>query len=103
MFSDTWQRPGETHPTLFATDAEVAAMTPEERALHETQVSLERQKRQLELRRQAETEKLYIRTPAQAPATPRAPAPPTKPTRQEEATTGEALSSATPQKPFVAA
>ena len=29
-------------PTLFATDAEVAAMTPEERALHETQVSLER-------------------------------------------------------------
>ena len=28
------------HPTLFATDAEVAAMTPQERALHETQVSL---------------------------------------------------------------
>ena len=27
----------------FATDAEVAAMTPRERALHETQVSLERQ------------------------------------------------------------
>ena len=27
------------HPTIFATDAEVAAMTPREKALHETQVS----------------------------------------------------------------
>ena len=35
-------------------------MTPRERALHETQVSLERQKRQLELRYQAETEKLRM-------------------------------------------
>ena len=35
-------------------------MTPQERALHETQVSLERQKRQLELRYQAETEKLHM-------------------------------------------
>ena len=36
-------------------------MAPEERALHETQVSLECQKRQLELRHQAETaQKLYM-------------------------------------------
>ena len=61
----------------------MAAMTPEEKALHETQVSLERQKRQLELRRKAETETLYmaaeedlvnrfrssLRVPAPAPAT----------------------------------
>ena len=45
---------------MFATDAEVAAMSPQERALHETQVSLERQKRQLDLRYQAETEKLRM-------------------------------------------
>ena len=35
-------------------------MSPEDRALHEAQVSLERQKRQLDLRHQAETEKLYM-------------------------------------------
>ena len=35
-------------------------MTPQERALPETQVSLERQRRQLELRYQAETEKLHM-------------------------------------------
>ena len=28
------------HPTLFATDAEIAAMTPDQRALHDAEVSL---------------------------------------------------------------
>ena len=64
-------------------------MTPQERALRETQVSLERQKLQLELRYQAEAEKLRmaaeedlvnrfrssLRAPSRTPAKPRAPAP----------------------------
>ena len=44
------------HPTLFATDAEIAAMTPDQRALHDAEVSLQRQKRDMELRHEAETQ-----------------------------------------------
>ena len=48
------------HPTLFATDAEIAAMTPDQRALHDAEVSLQRQKREMELRHEAETQSLYM-------------------------------------------
>ena len=48
------------HPTIFATDAEIAAMTPDQRALHDAEVSLQRQKRDMELRHEAETQSLYM-------------------------------------------
>ena len=70
------------------------------------QVSLERQKRQLELRYQAETEKLRMAAEEDLvnrfrAAMPRAPAPaPARPTPREEATTGGSSSSVTAQEPF---
>ena len=45
------------HPTLFATDAEVAAMSPDSRLIHEQQLSLQRQKEQMELRHRAEADR----------------------------------------------
>ena len=100
------------HPTLFATDAEVAAMSPE--ALHETQVSLKCRKHPEAPARapppggdreavHGSGEDLVNRFRSSLrPATPRAPAPaPARPTYQEEATTGGATSSATPQEPFL--
>ena len=68
-------------------------MSPQSRAVHDTQISLERQKRQLDLR--------YEAAHARAPATPKAPAP-ARPTLREEAIAGGASSSATPQEPFLA-
>ena len=81
-------------------------MTPEQRALHDAEVSLQRQKREMELRHEAETQSLYmavedmvnrfrasIREPSRPPARP--------PTAREEATTGGSSSSATQQGPFL--
>ena len=95
------------HPTIFATDAEIAAMTPDQRALHDAEVSLQRQKRDMELRHEAETQNLYMsveedmvnRFRASIRESSRPPARP--PTAREEATTGGSASSATQQEPFL--
>ena len=95
------------HPTIFATDAEIAAMTPDQRALHDAEVSLQRQKRDMELRHEAETQSLYMsveedmvnRFRASIRESSRPPARP--PTAREEATTGGSSSSATQQEPFL--
>ena len=95
------------HPTIFATDEEIAAMTPDQRALHDAEVSLQRQKREMELRHEAETQSLYMsveeemvnRFRASIRESSRPPARPA--TAREEATTGGSSSSATQQEPFV--
>ena len=52
-------RRGRTpHPTIFATDAEVDAMTPRKRHLHDAQVSLHRQQQLLDDRYQRDSERL---------------------------------------------
>ena len=87
------------HPTRIATDAEIAAMTPDQRALHDAEVSLQRQKHDMELRHEAETQSLYmsveedmvnrfralIRESSRPPAR--------SPTAREEATTAPRLHS----------
>ena len=90
------------HPTIFATDAEI-----DQRALHDAEVSLQRQKRDMELRHEAETQSLYMsveedmvnRFRASIRESSRPPARP--PTAREEATTGGSSSSATQQEPFL--
>ena len=89
------------HPTIFAT--EIAAMTPDQRALHDAEVSLQRQKRDMELRHEAETQSLYMsveedmvnRFRASIRESSRPPA------RPPTATTGGSSSSATQQEPFL--
>ena len=69
-------------------------MTPDQRALHDAEVSLQRQKRDMELRHEAETQSLYMsveedmvnRFRASIRESSRPPARP--PTAREEATTG---------------
>ena len=82
-------------------------MTPDQRALHDAEVSLQRQKRDMELRHEAETQSLYMsveedmvnRFRASIRESSRPPARP--PTAREEATTGGSSSSATQQEPFL--
>ena len=82
-------------------------MGPEERALHDAEVSLQRQKREMQLRHEGETQSLYMsveedmvnRFRASIRESSRPPARP--PTAKEEATTGGSSSSATQQAPFL--
>ena len=96
------------HPTiLICHRGRVPAMGPEERALRDAEVSLQRQKREMQLRHKAETQSLYMsveedmvnRFRASIRESSRPPARP--PTAKEEATTGGSSSSATQQAPFL--